>query len=58
MAIQSKRIPLKRPKHLRQGATLLDVIQQAMCQYSLDAAFERSLPGDLAPYYAHWQAAS
>ncbi|WP_340318214.1 GSU2403 family nucleotidyltransferase fold protein [Rhizorhabdus argentea] len=54
MASQSKRNPLKRPKDLRQGTTLLDAIRQAMPQYPLDDAFERSLPGDLAPLYVDW----
>ena len=58
MATQSKRNPLKRPKDMRQGTTLLDAIRQAMPQYPLDEAFERTLPGDLAPFYTHWQAPS
>jgi hypothetical protein len=58
MAAQSKRNPLKRPKDLRQGTTLLNAIRQAMPQFPLDEAYERSLPGDLAPFYAHWQAPS
>jgi hypothetical protein len=54
MASQAKRTPLKRPKDLKQGNILLDTIRAAMPQYPLDTAFERSLPGDLAPYYDGW----
>jgi hypothetical protein len=55
MAEQSKRNRLKRPKDLRQGTALLDAIRQAMPQFPLDATFEASLPGELAPYFDAWR---
>jgi hypothetical protein len=58
MAEQTKRNPLKRPKDLRQGSTLLNAIRQVMPQYPLNGAFENSLPGDLAPCYAKWSDAT
>jgi hypothetical protein len=52
---QAKRTPLKRPKDLKQGMALLDAVQGAMPQYPLDAAFEDSLPGELAGLYGEWR---
>lgn len=54
---QRKRNPLKRPKDLKQGATLLTAIKEAMPQYPLDKAFERALPKELAKLYAEWKRA-
>lgn len=56
MAEQPKRDPLKRGKDLKQGLALLDAIAEAMPQFPLDAAFEATLPGDLAPYFVRWHA--
>lgn len=53
---QAKRNPLKRGKDLKQGRALLDAIGEAMPQYPLDAAFEESLPAELADHYAGWKA--
>lgn len=52
---QAKRNPLKRPKDLKQGAALLSAVKEAMPQYALDAAFERSIPKVLAPLYTTWK---
>ena len=54
MSQQAKRNPLKRGKDERQGLALLNAIDGDMPQYPLDAAFEQSLPGELAGYYAQW----
>lgn len=56
MSDQAKRNPQKRPKDLKQGLLLLDAVAEAMPRYPLDTAFEATLPGDLAPYFARWQA--
>jgi hypothetical protein len=54
MSQQAKRNPLKRRKDQRQGRLLLNAVAEAMPHYPLDAAFEASLPGDLAPYFVEW----
>jgi len=51
---QKKRNALKRPKDLKQGASLLDAIKQTMPQFPLDKAFQRSLPRELLPLYIDW----
>lgn len=51
LAGQAKRHPLKRAKDARQGAALLNAVREAMPQYPLDAAFEASLPKELAALY-------
>jgi hypothetical protein len=55
LASQPKRNPLKRPKDRKQGLALLDVVQTAMPQYPLDAAFEAALPAELAGAYGEWR---
>jgi hypothetical protein len=52
---QAKRHPLKRPKDLKQGAALLTAVREAMPQYPLDKAFERSLPTALVKLYRDWK---
>ncbi len=52
---QPKRNALKRPKDIKQGEALLAAIAQMMPQFPLDAAFEASLPAELAPFYADWR---
>ena len=53
---QAKRNALKRAKDRKQGAALLDAVKEAMPQYPLNRAFERSLPAELADAYARWKA--
>ena len=53
---QTKRNTLKRRKDLQQGDALLDAIREAMPQYPLNRAFERSLPKELVKAYADWEA--
>lgn len=55
MSVQAKRDPLKRLKDQRQGTALLNVIQQAMPHYPMDAAFEADLPDELRPHYDKWR---
>jgi hypothetical protein len=54
MSGQAKRNALKRPKDLKQGMVLLDVIAMAMPQFPLDDEFAASLPKQLAKPFAHW----
>ncbi|MBC9033702.1 hypothetical protein IAG41_15005 [Sphingomonas sp. JC676] len=54
MSEQSKRNGLKRGKDLKQGMLLLDAVALAMPHYPLDEAFERTLPGELAPHFLRW----
>jgi hypothetical protein len=56
MSRQAKRNALKRPKDLKQGMALLNTVLLAMPHYPLDAAFESSLPGELAGSYREWKA--
>jgi hypothetical protein len=56
MSRQAKRSALKRPKDLKQGMALLDAVHDAMPQYPLDAAFEASLPQELAGFHDEWRA--
>ncbi len=56
MADKPQRNSLKRPKDRTQGRLLLDAIAEAMPHYPLDADFEAQLPGELAGYYAKWDA--
>jgi hypothetical protein len=55
MSQQAKRDALKRPKDLKQGMALLNVISVAMPQYPLDGAFEASLPRELTEPYEQWK---
>jgi hypothetical protein len=55
MSGKETRNPLKRPKDRRQGAALLNAIQQGMPQYPLDEAFRAQLPIDLLPWYQDWE---
>ena len=52
---QTKRKPEKRPKDARQGAFLLQAVQERMPRYALDAAFEASIPQLLKPIYREWK---
>jgi len=52
---QAKRNALKRRKDIQQGRALLDAVQEAMPQYPLNDAFERSLPQELRKPYADWK---
>ena len=52
---QAKRNPLKRPKDLLQGNALLDIVEEAMPQFPLDAEFQASIPNELVPYFARWR---
>jgi hypothetical protein len=52
---QAKRNALKRRKDIQQGRALLDAVQEAMPQYPLNNAFERSLPQELRKPYADWK---
>jgi hypothetical protein len=52
---RAKRDALKRRKDLQQGSALLDAVREAMPQYPLNKAFERSLPKELAKPYADWK---
>lgn len=54
MSEKSTRNALKRPKDAKQGKLLLDAVEIAMPAYPLDAAFEASLPGELAPFFVRW----
>lgn len=54
MAQQAKRNPLKRRKDEQQGTLLLNAVSEAMPHYPLDAAFEATLPGELAPHFVRW----
>ncbi len=56
LADKPSRNPLKRAKDRKQGIALLDAVAEAMPHYPLDAAFEVSIPVELAPYWAEWQA--
>lgn len=56
LAKEPSRVPLKRDKDRKQGLALLDAVAEAMPHYPLDAAFERSLPVELAPAWAEWRA--
>jgi hypothetical protein len=56
LADKPQRNALKRPKDRVQGALLLDAIAEAMPHYPLNADFEAQLPGELAGYYAAWDA--
>jgi hypothetical protein len=53
---QPERSPLKVRKDRRQGLALLDAVAETMPHYPLDAAFEASIPAELAPYWAEWRA--
>ncbi len=55
MSRQAKRNPLKRAKDSKQGVAILDAIREAMPQYALDEAFERSLPKALVEPYQIWK---
>ncbi|WP_338446639.1 GSU2403 family nucleotidyltransferase fold protein [Pelagerythrobacter marensis] len=55
LADQAKRDPLKRRKDRAQGRAVLDAVAQAMPHYPLDAAFARSVPGELASYWRDWR---
>ena len=55
MSEQAKRNPLKRPKDLRQGMALLNVVFETMPQYPLDDAFEAALPAELTTPYDQWK---
>jgi hypothetical protein len=55
MSAQVKRNPLKRPKDRKQGLALLDAVEQAMPQYSMNAEFEARIPEELLPYYKEWR---
>jgi hypothetical protein len=55
MSEQAKRNSLKRPKDMKQGVALLNVIADAMPQYPLDDAFEASLPAELVKHYEQWK---
>jgi hypothetical protein len=55
---QPKRIPLKRPRDLKQASVLLAAVAAEMPQYPLDAAFEAALPPELEPLYAEWRASA
>ncbi|MCP3732193.1 nucleotidyltransferase domain-containing protein [Sphingomonas sp. MG17] len=54
MADQPKRNALKRGKDAKQGMLLLNAVAEAMPLYPLNDDFERSLPGELAPYFVRW----
>lgn len=56
MADQAKRNPLKRGKDRKQGLALLNVVSVAMPQFPLDEDFTASLPEELVPAYAEWDA--
>ncbi|RXZ64894.1 hypothetical protein ETX26_13675 [Pelagerythrobacter rhizovicinus] len=55
LADQAERNPLKRRKDRAQGNAVLDAVAQAMPHYPLDAAFARSVPGELASYWQDWR---
>ena len=55
MSEQAKRNSLKRPKDLKQGMALLNVVFNAMPQFPLDDAFEASLPAELVKPYEQWK---
>jgi hypothetical protein len=56
MARQPKRSALKRPKDRKQGLALLNAVDAAMPQYSLDEVFEAALPEALVEPYREWKA--
>ncbi|MCA8890444.1 MAG: hypothetical protein KDA56_01125 [Hyphomonas sp.] len=55
MSEKEGRNPLKRPKDRRQGVALLNAIDEAMPQFSLDESFEAELPDELKPHYRKWR---
>lgn len=55
LADKPTRNPLKRGKDRKQGKALLDAVVEAMPQYPLDAAFEKSLPPELLPHWVAWR---
>lgn len=55
MSEKEGRNPLKRPKDRRQGIALLNAIDEAMPQFSLDESFEAELPDELKPHYRKWR---
>lgn len=56
LAQKPGRNPLKRSKDGQQGLAVLDAVHLAMPQYPLGAAFEESLPKELAPAFDMWRA--
>lgn len=54
---QPKRAALKRPKDMKQGDVLLNAVREAMPQFPLDKAFEKTLPEELAATYRAWRKA-
>jgi len=53
---QAKRNALKRRKDLQQGAAVLNAVRDAMPNYPLNKAFERSIPKELIKPYSDWKA--
>jgi hypothetical protein len=56
MAEKPGRNPQKKPKDHKQGIALLNAVWQAMPHYPLDADFAGSLPDELKPHFARWDA--
>lgn len=55
LSAQAKRDPFKRRKDHEQGLGVLNAVAEAMPHYPLDAAFEASIPGELAAAWAEWR---
>ncbi|HYD38619.1 MAG TPA: GSU2403 family nucleotidyltransferase fold protein [Allosphingosinicella sp.] len=56
LADKPGRNPLKRSKDAQQGLAVLDAVHLSMPQFPLDAAFEESLPDELAMPFDKWRA--
>ena len=54
MSKKLQRDPLKRPKDLKQGIALLNVVSEAMPQYPLNTEFEAEIPKELIAHYDKW----
>jgi hypothetical protein len=48
---------LKKPKDAKQGALLLDAIDDRMPHFPLDDAFRDELPRELTPHFDRWRKA-
>ena len=57
LANKPSRNPLKKPKDTKQGALLLNAIDERMPHYPLDDAFRDELPPELTPYFDQWREA-
>lgn len=56
LAEKPARDPFKRRKDREQGWRVLDAVAEAMPHYPLDAAFEASIPAELAAAWSEWRA--